>query len=102
MGYDKTHGTKKESQSQLDVESGKETEMENKAMAKVSGGHPKGGFMQTPLRYGTHEGRGTTKKGLYSPPKTLSEKQSKVIDGADGSKKNDEIEGSEMAALSKK
>lgn len=38
----------------------------------------------------------------YSPKKTLSKKQSKVIDGADGSKKNDKIEGSEIAALSKK
>ena len=47
MGYDKTHGTKKESQSQLDVESGEETRMENDSMATAkvhSGGSSKGNF----------------------------------------------------------
>ena len=85
-------------QSEDDVFSGKETQMEDNSMAKagvVSGSHS-GNFMATP-KY-----KGTAKKGLHSPTKMLSEKQSKVIDGADGSKKDDKIQGSEMAALSKK
>ena len=61
-----------------------------------SGSFSTGNFMATP-KY-----KGTAKKGLHSPTKMLSEKQSKVIDGADGSKKDDKIQGSEMAALSKK
>jgi hypothetical protein len=91
----------------------------------ISGGHSKGKFMGSP-KYKSH---GTSKANydkdmaeeriqikddkqkIYqddkekrdsSPKKMLSKKQSKVIDGADGSKKNDKIEGSEMAALSKK
>jgi hypothetical protein len=91
----------------------------------ISGGHSKGKFMSSP-KYKSH---GTSKANydkdmaeeriqikddkqkIYqddkekrdsSPKKMLSKKQSKVIDGADGSKKNDKIEGSEMAALSKK
>ena len=85
--------------SQNDVESGEETRMENDSMATAkvhSGSFSNGNFMATP-KY-----KGTAKKGLHSPTKILSEKQSKVIDGADGSKKDDKIQGSEMAALSKK
>tara|TARA_R110001592_G_scaffold299034_1_gene569862 strand:+ start:123 stop:539 length:417 start_codon:yes stop_codon:yes gene_type:complete len=69
--------------------------------AKMSGSYS-GKFMEQPLRYGMTNKSPVTKKDLYSPKKMLSEKQSEVIDGADGSKKNDKIEGSEMAALSKK
>ena len=92
-------GMGKISESQDDVLSGKETQMEDNSMAtpKVhSGSFSTGNFMATP-KY-----KGTAKKGLHSPTKMLSEKQSKVIDGADGSKKDDKIQGSEMAALSKK
>ena len=60
MGYGKTHGTKKESQSQLDVESGEETRMENDSMATAkvhSGSFSTGNFMATP-RY---KSNGTSK-----------------------------------------
>ena len=71
--------------SQNDVESGKETEMENKAMAKVSGSHPKGGFMQTPLRYGTSEGRGTAKAKIMVKGPDGKPVPNYAVDG-DGSK----------------
>ena len=70
MGYGKTHGTNKESKSQLDVESGEETRMENDSMATAkvhSGGFSRGNFMATP-RY-----KGTAKKSLYSPKKMAKE-----------------------------
>jgi hypothetical protein len=54
-GINLAQGVGKISQSQLDVESGEETRMENDAMAKsgcVSGGHPKGGFMKKSTSYG--------------------------------------------------
>ena len=54
-GINLAQGVGKISQSQLDVESGEETRMENDAMAKsgcVSGGHPKGGFMHKSRSYG--------------------------------------------------
>tara|TARA_R110000787_G_scaffold94320_1_gene197011 strand:- start:220 stop:603 length:384 start_codon:yes stop_codon:yes gene_type:complete len=61
-GVKLAHGTKKESKSEDDVLSGKETEMENKAMAKVSGSHSKGKFMAPP-KYKSHGSSPTKLKG---------------------------------------
>ena len=100
-GVKLAHGTKKESDMQekknLLNENAIDDTATSMATPKVhSGSFSTGNFMATP-KY-----KGTAKKGLHSPTKMLSEKQSKVIDGADGSKKDDKIQGSEMAALSKK
>jgi len=68
---------------------------------KISGSYS-GKFMEQPLKYGMTKKSPVTKKDLYSPKKMLSERQGEVFDGADGSKKNDKIEGTEVAAVSKK
>ena len=106
---------------------GEQTKKEDNAMAKsgvISGSHSKGGFMKhaksskgyAKANYDKDMAEERIqikddKNKIYeddkekrdsSPKKMLSKKQSKVIDGADGSKKNGKIEGSEMAALSKK
>mgnify|MGYP003126524276 CR=1 FL=1 len=68
--------------------------------ARVSSGSYSGDFMKQPLRYGMVGDDATAK--YPQPKKMLSEKQSTVFDGADGSVKNDKIEGTEVAAASKK
>jgi len=78
MGYGKTHGTRKESQSQLDVESGEETRMENDSMATAkvhSGGSSKGNFGKPHKFYDKAAAKYevTEKKGLYSPKKMAKE-----------------------------
>tara|TARA_R110000737_G_C14218688_1_gene420566 strand:+ start:37 stop:435 length:399 start_codon:yes stop_codon:yes gene_type:complete len=73
---------------------------EDPSIAPKMSGSYSGKFMEQPLRYGMTNESPAPKK--YSPKKTLSEQQGKVFDGADGSKKNDKIEGTEVAAVSKK
>ena len=70
--------------------------------ARVSSGSYSGDFMKQPLRYGMVGDQATAKYPQPTRKKepTLSEKQSTVFDGADGSVKNDKIEGTEVAALS--
>jgi len=73
-GINLAQGVGKISQSQLDVESGEETRMENDAMAKsgcVSGGHPKGGFMKK-----SRSSAGTTK--IYGGDKGDESSKTKV------------------------
>ena len=90
MGYGKTHGTKKESQSQLDVESGEETRMENDSMATAkvhSGSFSNGNFMATP-RY---KSNGTSKAKPDESIKSASASITKYVGDKKKVKKVNEI-----------